>query len=270
MFSPAFQSPALAFANLPTLWADYKLTHDIAYGPESWQKMDLYQPAQSSKKSFPVIMFLYGGGWTSGQKEQYRFVADILTDHGYIVVIPDYGKYPNVKFPAFVEDIALASSWLHTNLDKYQADRTDIHILSHSAGAHIGALLIADQSYLSRHRLQPSFFKSFVGMAGPYHFTPKEPVYRSIFGPPDLYPQMQVGHFINGEEPPMFLLHGEKDTTVGLFNLERVLDAVLSHNGKIKVKTYADLNHKTLIGSFSKMIPLGQDLVHDVLDFLND
>jgi dipeptidyl aminopeptidase/acylaminoacyl peptidase len=281
VFSPAFSSPGFALANLSTLWADYHLFSDLAYGDKARQKLDLYYPADFILQSattegilagladYPVVMFLYGGGWQSGQKEQYRFVADCLTQAGFAVIIPDYRLYPQVRFPTFVEDVAQATHWLGDHWRQGPSAAPRFHVMGHSAGAHIGALMTVNPSYLAPYGLEKAI-ASFTGLAGPYHFTPEEPVYKAIFGPPEHYPAMQVGQFIDGSEPPLFLLHGLKDERVGLFNLERVLDAALAHEGTIKVKTYESLDHKTLLGAFSPIIPFGEDVVDDVLAFLNE
>ena len=62
-----------------------------------------------------VVIFFYGGSWRNGSKTDYRFVAQALTSRGFIVVLPDYRVYPQVIFPAFVEDGALAVRWVRDN-----------------------------------------------------------------------------------------------------------------------------------------------------------
>src|SRR5476651_2242361 len=74
--------------NVPTYFGDLDRRADIAYGPESQQKLDIYDSsAQPVDTSRPVIIFFYGGRWSSGDKEQYRFVAARLVKAGYLVVI---------------------------------------------------------------------------------------------------------------------------------------------------------------------------------------
>ena len=89
------------------------------------------------------MIFFYGGSWDSGSKGDYLFVAQALTASGYTVVIPDYRLYPEVRFPAFVEDGAQAVRWT--------ADRVGsgkLFVMGHSAGAHIALLLAANTPYL--------------------------------------------------------------------------------------------------------------------------
>ena len=84
------------------------------------QALDVYRPLGAGPH--PVIVFFYGGGWECGERGQYRFVAETLTRHGYVVVIPDYRVYPEVRFPAFIEDGARAVRWARDHAAHYGGD----------------------------------------------------------------------------------------------------------------------------------------------------
>src|SRR5262249_25592652 len=153
----------------------------------------------------------------------YRFAGDAFARHGYIAVIPDYRKYPRVRFPAFVEDSAKALAWVYSHIADYGGDRDRIFVAGHSAGAHICAPLTADPHYLAHEGQDRStVIRGFAGLAGPYAFTPSEPDLEDMFGPPERYPAMQVTTFIDGTQPPMLLLYGGSDTTVRRYNLDRL------------------------------------------------
>jgi acetyl esterase/lipase len=140
---------AFTAANLPTHLVEMTVEHDRAYGPEPSQKLDIYVPADPKDKLMDAIVFFYGGRWTYGAKEDYRFVAATFAKEGFIVVIPDYRKYPYVRFPVFVEDGAKALAWVYDHIAELHGDPARIHVVGHSAGAHIGALLTADPHYLA-------------------------------------------------------------------------------------------------------------------------
>ena len=125
----------------------YKLKADVPYGSGSRQKLDIYLPA-SQLKSEAVIVFLYGGSWRKGSKRDYRFVGQMLASQGYAVVIPDYRLFPEVIFPAFVEDAAAAISWVYKNRVGPGEPSNKIVLMGHSAGAHSAALLALDKTYL--------------------------------------------------------------------------------------------------------------------------
>ena len=252
-------------ANLPTHLVEMAVEHDRAYGPEPSQKLDVYIPANTMGKQLDVIVFFYGGRWTYGSKEDYRFVAATFAKEGFIVVIPDYRKYPQVRFPVFVEDGAKALAWVSDHITEFHGNPARIHVIGHSAGAHIGALLAADPHYLAHEGKDRSLtIHDFAGLAGPYAFTPDEPDLEDMFGPPQKYPHMQVPTFIDGTQPPMLLLYGDRDTAVKRANLEKLEQRIMQRGGCVRSRIYPNTDHTDLIGALSwwnrQKIPVVEDI----------
>ena len=81
------------------------VTRDIAYAPGPRRMLDVYAP-QSRIAGRPVVVFFYGGSWDSGSKRDYAFVGQALAQRGYVAVLADYRTYPEVVWPAFLEDNA--------------------------------------------------------------------------------------------------------------------------------------------------------------------
>jgi acetyl esterase/lipase len=256
---------AFTAANLPTHLVEMAVEHDRAYGSELLQKLDVYIPANTMEKQLDVLVFFYGGRWTYGAKEDYRFVAATFVKEGFIVVIPDYRKYPQVRFPVFVEDGARALAWVSDHIVEWHGNPARIHVVGHSAGAHIGALLAADPHYLADVGKDRSLtVHDFAGLAGPYAFTPDEPDLEDIFGPPQNYPNMQVTTFIDGTQPPMLLLYGNKDTAVKLANLERLEQRIKQRGGCVRSRIYPNADHTDLIEALSwwnrQTVPVVEDI----------
>lgn len=244
-FNQACSRAGLFVVNAPTYLSDMNVQTDIVYDSVTGQKLDVYTP-EVVKPDSPVVVFFYGGRWSEGQKEDYRFVGSFFAENGYIAVIPDYRKYPNVKFPAFVEDGAAALKWVSQNVSGRK-----IVVSGHSAGAHIGAILVSDERYLKKVSLEPVILGGFIGLAGPYNFTPDEPDLMDMFGPPKNYAQMQVTTFIDGSEPPMLLLHGAEDEVVGTFNYEKVESAIKSKGGKVESHLIEGFGHIDPVSSLT-------------------
>ncbi len=233
------------------------------FGPENWQKLDIYTPNHALDET-PVVIFFYGGRWESGTRGEYAFIGATMAQHDYITVIPDYQKYPAVHFPQFVQDGAEAVAWVHQHYPGH-----DIFIMGHSAGAHIGALLTADTHYLAAVNLDAySVIKGFIGLSGPYDFTPDEPDLKDMFGPPGRYPQMQVTNFITGREPPMLLLWGQDDKDVGAFNHEKLAARIRAMQGRVQVITYPDVDHTGMLRALSAWGRSDSPIRRDVFDFL--
>lgn len=231
--------------------ADHQVDKNIEFGQQDWQKLDVYRPANNPGDKKPVLVFFYGGSWDSGRKEMYYFIADAFARRGYVVVIPDYVKYPKARFPMFIEDGAAAIAWTKNHIADYGGDPDNVFISGHSAGAHLGALLLTDESFLQKHQLSPLDINGFVGLAGPYNFTPESRTLVKIFGPEENFPKMKTMNFVNGNEPPMLLLHGAKDTTVGVRNQEVLIEKLNQVGNPSTGRLYPGLSHVGIVASIA-------------------
>ena len=194
-------------------------------------------------------------------------MADALTSAGFVVAIPDYIKFPEGVFPAFVEDIAQAVDWLSRLIDQF-ADIDDFILMGHSAGAHMGALLVTDRRYLAAHGLPATTIDAFVGLAGPYAYLPQEEKYRDIFGNLDDYRRMQPLHFVTGSEPPMLLLHGSEDTTVLPVHTRKLAEKVNCLGGNAATRFYPQRGHAGLVLALSRISDQNNDIRSHILEFL--
>lgn len=251
-----------------------KITHpiksikDISYGDQEWQELNIYP--QKNNQNAPVILFIYGGGWNKGSKEQYHFVADGLTRKGYLVVIPDYIKYPDGKFPTFVEDIALATSWVKENIASYGGNPEQILLAGHSAGAHTGALLVTDQRYFDDVGLTTKDLRGFVGLSGPYNFTPNEPQYIKTFGREN-FETMKVNNHVEGMVPPIKLIHGKGDTTVGKFNFDTFRNKLQATNNQVTTNLLGkDIGHVDTVLKIHPWFAGDVDIAVEIDTFFKD
>lgn len=215
------------------------VTRDIAYGPHERHRLDTYVPAKGGERG-PVALFLYGGGWREGDRSLYGFVGEALASRGIATVIADYRLFPEVKFPDPIKDAALAYRWLSTEIaDKGGAARP-IVVIGHSAGAHIGALLTYDPSYLAT--LDPALPRpsAFVGLAGPYSFDPTTwPTTKDIFAGIPEPDKTRPITFVAEGAPPALLMHGLDDDVVRMWNLRQMaarLESVGTHVETAEIK----------------------------------
>jgi acetyl esterase/lipase len=122
---------------------------DITYkdSDQGKLKLDIYQP-QSQAEQNPVIVFIHGGGWATGDKteiqQDYRAVLlKALLDNGYAIISIDYRltDLEHIHFPAPVIDCKDAVRWVYKNADLYHFDVDHIGVWGTSAGAHMAMLL---------------------------------------------------------------------------------------------------------------------------------
>lgn len=258
---------SFAIANLPANGRRAEVFNDVRFGSEPWQKLDIYAPPGAAGKNLDVVVFIYGGRWSTGGKGQYKFVGEALAQNNFIAIIPDFRKYPDVKFPVFVEDAAKAVAWALDNARVYGGDPNRLHLAGHSSGAHVAALIATDPYYLGDLGKNRGQIRSFAGLSGPYAFTPDEPDLIDMFGPPQNYPRMQVPNFIDGKQPPMLLVHGGNDNVVGLVNIERMQSAVAKEGGCVSVKIYPGLSHTWTVGALSWLGKNKAPILQDMTDY---
>ncbi len=227
-----------------------QIPESVQYDREAQLSLDIHRPANPAANA-PVVVFYYGGAWTSGERAFYRFVGTALARHGYLVLIPDYRKAPAHPFPDFMIDAAKAAAWAHENAPRLGGDRARIHLMGHSAGAHIAALLATDQRYLARHGLKPADFASVVGLAGPYDFLPlTAPAVKQALGPAQGWPQTQPVNFVDGDEPPFLLLQGSDDSRVDPGNADRLATRLRAHGVPVSVVMFPRIGHIGLLNGF--------------------
>lgn len=104
-------SASFLAVNVPATFEHYQRTRDVPYGDGARQRLDVYRPRAAASTPTPVIVFLHGGRWRFGNKEQYRFVGAALAGRGFLAVLPNYRLYPQVKLDGFADDVARAVAW---------------------------------------------------------------------------------------------------------------------------------------------------------------
>lgn len=247
----------------------YKRIADIEYGQHQRQRLDIYLPAQPTNNVTPkTIVFFYGGSWESGHKEDYKFVAEALSSAGFIVVIPDYRVYPEVKFPDFVYDSAQAVDWVKTNIANHGGEPEQVFVAGHSAGAHIAALLVLDKRYLASVDRAPNDVKGMVGLAGPYDFLPlKSDRLKTIFGPQHERWQSQPIHYVDGNNPPMLLMVGMNDSTVLPKNSRNLAAKIQENNGNVQLIEFKDYGHVAMVAKLAKPLRGEGKLRNEIINF---
>lgn len=244
----------------------YRKLSTLRYGNETRQQLDVYQTAVS--RNGIVVVFFYGGGWRTGQRDEYRFVAQTLTRHGATVVIPDYRTYPTGVFPDFMHDAAAAVAWTQKNIAQYGGDPKKIYLIGHSAGAHIATLLALDKQYLVAQGFGTDTLAGVVGLATPANFAATlEAKYRPAFGNQTELERAQPIRYAHGDAPPMLLLHGADDSVVLPRNSLALAERITALGGQARAQIYPDKGHPGLILFFSRLFG-GSAILDDTLDFI--
>jgi acetyl esterase/lipase len=248
----------------------YRLQSDLAYGDLPRQKLDVYSPLAPVANPAPVIVFFYGGYWNSGDKADYRFVAQRLAEKGYTVVIPDYRLYPAVRFPSFLEDGALALKWVQEQAESHGGDAQRIFLMGHSAGAYNAAMLALDTRLTVKVGFDRRRLKGVIGLAGPYDFKLDTDRLRGVFGSAPDPAETQPITYAQTKAPPMLLMVGEDDKTVEPRNSESLARHLRENGNPVRLRRYAGEDHIDLVLELSSFMNASSPVLDAILDFLSD
>ena len=124
------------------LSARVKMRVDVAYGGRPREKLDILFPERVSDRA-PLHVFVHGGYWRSGEKADYRLVAETALSAGAICALVEYDLMPGQRLDVLVGQARRALNWLRKNAADFGADPDRITVSGHSAGAHLSSLLAA-------------------------------------------------------------------------------------------------------------------------------
>ncbi len=229
-----------------------EVTADISYGAGPRRTLDVYRPPPGAVPA-PLVVFLYGGSWKTGSKDIYPFVALSLAQRGAVVVVPDYRLYPEVQYPAFLQDNAAATAWAFTHAAGLGADPRAVFLMGHSAGAYNAAMLGLDSAFLAEAGVDRSRLAGVIALAAPADFLPSsDPDVIPVFGAANT-PAYQPLAFADGHNPPLLLLHGDADTTVQPRNTLSLAAAIRRRGGLVETKIYPGVGHIGIVTAFAPL-----------------
>jgi acetyl esterase/lipase len=150
-------------------WAVARASHrasDIAYVPTSApdfdtnrHRLDVYEPKKESSTLRPVVLFIHGGSWNSGSKDDfiYKAIGRRLAKQSFVGVVISYRLSPQALVPQQADDCARALAWTVANIKQYGGDPARIVLMGHSAGGGLAALLATgSDTLLAKHGLPPT------------------------------------------------------------------------------------------------------------------
>jgi acetyl esterase/lipase len=162
----------LAVLGAPALAQAQDIQRDIPYAEpaQKRQTLDVYSPAGAH--DLPVVFWIHGGGWQTGDKKDVQLKPQAFNDKGFVFVSTNYRLLPDVDMGTIVRDGARAVHWVHDHIAKYGGDPNRLFIMGHSAGAQLAALLCTDERYLEAEGLSLAIVKGCVPVDGDTYDVP--------------------------------------------------------------------------------------------------
>ena len=211
------------------------LHSNVRYNNDTLQKhlLDIYLPA-NAKDKIPLVIFVHGGAWLSNDKYadmgyMQKTVAEIVSS-GFALASIDYRFSTQAVFPAQIQDCNRAVSFLYDNADKYGFDKERFAVMGFSAGGHLASLMGLSKNNSVKDFFMPgtnqSFsFKGVVDFYGPAELIlfpgnndVKSPesilIGAAPLARPDLAKAASPVTYVDKNDPPFLIIHGEKDELV--------------------------------------------------------
>lgn len=152
--------------------AETKVVRDIPYAAPAHERqvLDVYSP--SDAKDLPVVFWIHGGGWQTGDKSSVQTKPQAFVDRGFVFVSTNYRLLPNVEMETINRDIAKSIRWVHDHIAEHGGDPKRLLIMGHSAGAQLAALICTDERYLKAEGLSLAIIKGCVPVDGDTYDVP--------------------------------------------------------------------------------------------------
>lgn len=176
-------------------------------------KLDFYVP--NGAKDYPVMMFVHGGSWKSGNKDLYPALGETFAKQGIGVAVINYrlsnGKGA-VKHPDHIHDVAKAFAWVKDNAGKYGGSKEKLFISGHSAGGHLVALLATDESYLKAEKCSIKDIHGVMAISGVYTISSILPMFHDPFSKDaDVCKAASPMTHVKEKHPPFLIAYGTRD-----------------------------------------------------------
>jgi len=226
-------------------------------------KLDLYLPNRSF---FPVVVFVHGGAWVSGDKAFYSHLGNFFAKNGIGAVVINYRLSPQVRLPAPVQDVARAFAWTHRHIAAHGGDPDRLFLCGHSAGGHLVSLIATDESYLRAERLSLEHIRAVISISGIYAIHWNVALYRvgAIFR--DVGKRAASPFWNVKPGCPQFLIsYAEKEVWTLAGQAVRFHKRLLANQGRSRLVKASGDNHRSIIDNL--VLP-SSELGREILDFV--
>jgi acetyl esterase/lipase len=241
----------------------------IAYDRDPRNTLDIYTP-EPARPHAPVIVFMYGGSWSSGNRADYSFAGRAFAARGFVTVIPDTRLVPQIRYPAFIEDGAHALRWVHDHIAEYGGDPRRIYLVGHSSGAYNTVMLALEPRFLREVALDRRVIKAVAALSGPYDFLPLDVnATRDAFGRVSNLEATQPVNLASKSAPPIFLATGSADTLVYPRNTTALARKLREAGAVVEAKIYPGISHSGTVVALSRPFRSDAPVLDDIVGFLD-
>ncbi len=205
-------APLMRAASLPAAVETHaNLTYYSGEGADRYRhRLDLYVP--KGKRDVPVVMFVHGGGFTVGIKDQYAFVGQAFASYGIATAVISYRLSPKTSYPGHAQDVARAFAWLHAHVSEYGGRTDRIFLAGHSAGATLVAMVGADAAYLHDVGESLDHVAGVIPISGSFIQNGRSAMFEGAASlDREVVANASAINHVAGAHPPFLILYGDRD-----------------------------------------------------------
>jgi len=201
---------------------------ELGKGGRKSLQLDLYRPKALSKP-VPGLIFIHGGGWRAGKRNDYRFYCQHFASKGYVAATVTYRLSQEAYFPAALFDVKAAVRYLRANAEKYGVDPNQIAVIGGSAGGYLSMMAgytsdVPEFEGDGGNAGVSSRVQAVVNLYGPTDLTKPAAHENSVVvaflegksykQAPDLFKKASPLNYVTRDDPPTLILHGTVDDIV--------------------------------------------------------
>lgn len=205
------------------------MRENVVYGEAGGEKLTLHLALPAGPGPFPGVLFIHGGGWSGGKKDDHKNEALEAARRGFVGVTVGYRLAPKSKFPAQVEDVKCAVRWMRAHAGELKLNPKKLGAVGFSAGAHLAMMLGTMEKADGLDESggwadQSSKVQAVVEFAGPTDLLAEIPeISKGILknflgGPPEeiqeAYRRASPVTYVSPGDAPMLLYQGTEDPLV--------------------------------------------------------
>lgn len=226
----------------PEVPSGITVTKDVVYKetPEKTLKLDIYR-ADSIQEVRPLLVFIHGGSWKKGNKDDYRRYLVDYALKGYVTATLSYRFSQEAIFPAALDDVVCGLKWLKAHAAEYNFDPDQVAVIGGSAGGHLAMMIgyhANDRDYAGDcdYPGTDAKVKAVVNLYGPVDLTTdfaiNHPSVKQLIGQDfsettkSAYEACSPITFISSDDPPTLTFHGTIDDIVPIVQADMLDEAL--------------------------------------------